>query len=68
MKNKIGIAGGFIIGTAGFLLLFKLMVLDYIAPSDELAPGIVVGASILNGVVFAFIGYRIQGYVTRKRT
>jgi NhaP-type Na+/H+ or K+/H+ antiporter len=67
MKNKIGILSGFVAGVAGFLLLFKLIVLDKVSPEDELAPGIVVIASVLNGVLFAFIGSRIQHYFMKKR-
>ena len=64
MKNKAGIIGGFIIGLTGFLLLFKLLFLDNIPPEDELAPGIVVLASIFNGVLFAFMGHAVQKYLT----
>ncbi len=39
MKNKTGIFIGFVLGTAGFLLLFKVIFLDNIPPEDELAPG-----------------------------
>jgi len=67
MKNKVGIISGFAVGVAGFLLLFKIIFLDNIPPSDELAPGIVVIASILTGVFFAFIGFRIQNYFVKKR-
>ena len=66
MKNKAGIISGFIIGLTGFLLLFKLLFLDNIPPEDELAPGMVVLASILNGVLFAFIGQFIQKYLTTE--
>lgn len=67
MKNKAGLIIGFVAGVAGFLLLFKLIVLDNVSPADELAPGIVVIASVLNGVLFAFIGSRIQNYFMTKR-
>lgn len=67
MKNKAGIIGGFILGTAGFLLLFKMIFLDRIPPEDELAPGIVLIAAIINGSLFAFIGYSIQNYYRKKR-
>jgi len=67
MKNKVGIISGFAVGVTGFLLLFKIIFLDNIPPSDELAPGIVVIASILTGVFFAFIGFRIQNYFVKKR-
>jgi len=67
MKNKVGIISGFAVGVTGFLLLFKIIFLDNIPPSDELAPGIVVIASILTGVFFAFIGFKIQNYFVKKR-
>jgi len=62
MKNKAGVISGFIIGVVGFLLMFKVVFLDNTPPADELAPGIVVMAAILNGLVCAFIGARIQKY------
>lgn len=68
MKNKTGIIIGFIAGVSGFLLLFKIIFLDNIAPSDELAPGIVVMAAVINGVVFACIGSFVQNYLSRKKT
>ncbi|HAV23431.1 MAG TPA: hypothetical protein DCX46_08040 [Bacteroidetes bacterium] len=67
MKNKSGIFRGFIVGMIGFLLMFKLIILDRIPPSDELAPGIVVFASMMNGVLCAFVGNLIQNRL-RKRT
>jgi len=67
MKNKAGLISGFILGITGFLLMFKLIFLDNIPPADELAPGIVVIASVLNGFLFAFIGSLIQGYFMKKR-
>jgi len=66
MKSKLGIISGFIVGVTGFLLLFKLIFLDNIPPADELAPGIVVIASVLTGLLFAFIGSRIQQYFAKK--
>ena len=67
MKDKTGILGGFGLGLAGFLLMFKLIFLDNIPPADELAPGIVVFASLLNGLLFAFVGHLIQKSVGKKR-
>jgi hypothetical protein len=67
MKNKAGIISGFILGVAGFLFMFKVIFLDNIAPADELAPGIVVIASILNGVIFAFMGSLIQKSFVEKK-
>jgi hypothetical protein len=66
MKNKMGKIIGFLLGVTGFLLMFKIIVLDNTPPSDELAPGIVVIASILNGVLFAFIGSLIQNYFIKR--
>jgi hypothetical protein len=66
MKNKTGVISGFILGVGGFLLVFKLVFLDRIAPSDELAPGIVVIISVINGFVFAFIGSQIQNYFAKN--
>jgi len=68
MKNKTGIIIGFVLGVVGFLLLFKIIILDRTPPEDELAPGMVVIAAILNGILFAFIGSLIQKYVVKKRT
>jgi hypothetical protein len=67
MKNKTGIIGGFAIGVAGFLWLFKIIFLVNIPPEDELAPGIVVMAAILNGCLFAFIGFSVQNYFVKKK-
>jgi hypothetical protein len=68
MKNKTGIIGGFVFGVAGFLLAFKLIVLDNVPPSDELAPGMVVLASFFNGLLFAFVGHWIQHHFRKKAT
>ena len=67
MKNNIGKISGFVLGVTGFLLMFKFIVLDNTPPSDELAPGIVVIASVLNGLLFAFLGSLIANYFVRKR-
>lgn len=68
MKTKAGLIAGFILGVTAFLFLFKIIFLDHISPEDELAPGIVVIASVLNGFLFAFIGSLIQNYFVRKET
>lgn len=68
MKNKIGIIGGFVFGVICFLLMFKLIFLDRIPPSDELAPGIVVLASFFNGLLFAFVVHWIQHHLLKKTT
>ncbi len=60
MKSKAGIIIGFVIGMAGFLLLFKVIFLDHVTPEDEIAPGLVMLAAICSGVLFAFIGNRVQ--------
>lgn len=67
MKNKMGVISGFALGVSGFLLMFKLLFLDRISPADELAPGIVVIASVLNGLLVAYIGSLIQTYFANKR-
>jgi hypothetical protein len=67
MKNKVGIISGFVLGVTGFLLMFKLIFLDNISPADELAPGIVVIVSVMNGLLFAFIGSLIQNYFMKKK-
>ena len=67
MKNKAGKIIGFITGLSGFLLLFKIIILDTTPPSDELAPGIVVIAAILSGIVFAFAGNRVQSRMNKKK-
>lgn len=59
MKNKMGRFIGFISGVNGFLFVFFLI---NISPSDELAPGVVVFGSLLSGLLFAFVGARIQRY------
>jgi hypothetical protein len=67
MKNKTGKTIGFIIGVAGFLLLFKIIFLVRIPPEDELAPGIVVLAAIMNGLLFAYLGSLIQNSFVKER-
>ena len=67
MKNKVGKISGFVLGVSGFLLMFKLIFLDNISPADELAPGIVVIVSVMNGLLFAFIGSLIQNYFVKKK-
>ena len=55
-------------GVTGFLLMFKLIFLDNIPPSDELAPGIVVFVSLLDGLLFAFVGHLIQNHFEKQPT
>jgi hypothetical protein len=66
MKHKTGKIIGFLTGMIGFLLLFKVIFLNRLAPEDELAPGIVVLASILSGFLFAFAGSLYQNYAGKK--
>jgi hypothetical protein len=66
MKNKTGVISGFVLGLTSFLLMFKLTFLENIPPEDEIPPGIVVIASILNGLLFAFAGDLLQNYLGRK--
>jgi hypothetical protein len=66
MKNKTGKIIGFVLGAAGFLGMFKLVFIDNIHPEDELAPGIVVLAAIMNGFFFAFLGHLTQNYLEKK--
>lgn len=66
MKNGIGKISGFAVGAAGFLFLFKIIILDHTSPSDELAPGMVVILAVISGFVFAFIGSKIQQALTKK--
>jgi hypothetical protein len=66
MNNKTGKIIGFVLGLVGFLWIFKIVVLVNIPPEDELAPGIVVFAAVLNGLLFAFVGSLIQGSLGRK--
>ena len=66
MKNKAGIFGGFAFGMAGFLLIFKIVVLKNIPPSDEIPPGLVMLTSIFVGLFFAFVGHLIQNHFRKK--
>ena len=67
MKNKTGLIVGFILGVVGFLWLFKLIILDRHSKEDELAPGAVVVAAILTGMLFAYMGLLVQNYFLTKR-
>jgi hypothetical protein len=66
MKNLTGKIIGFIIGSAGFLYLFKIIILDRTSPSDELAPGIVVFIAIISGLVCAYTGNLIQNSLEKR--
>ncbi|WP_214226343.1 hypothetical protein [Pedobacter sp. B4-66] len=68
MKNKAGKISGFILGVTGFLLMFQIIFLRNIHPSDELAPGMVVIIAVLNGLLFGYIGSLVQNYFTKKNT
>lgn len=66
MEHKYILMLGFFSGTAIFLMLFKVFILDFIPPSDELAPGIVVFIAALNGILFAFAGSSLKKYLLKK--
>lgn len=66
MKNKAGKITGFILGTAGFLFIFKLLFLQNVPPEDELAPGIVLMTALLVGLLFSFIGSITQSVLVKK--
>ena len=66
MKNITGKILGFATGTAGFLYLFKIIVIDRTSPEDELAPGIVVLAAVISGLICAYLGNGIQGGLLKK--
>lgn len=70
MKNGIVTALiGFAAGCGGFLLLFKLLFLDRIPPSDELAPGIAVAFAIAAGASTSALltRWRHRGERTREQ-
>jgi hypothetical protein len=66
VRNKIGMITGFMLGVAGFLILFKIIILDNTSPQDELAPGVVVLASLINGVLFALAARALQRYLKSR--
>lgn len=66
MQNKLGKAMGFISGAGGFLLLFKLLFIANVPPSDELAPGIVAISAIAFGVIIAYVGGYVQDTIRKK--
>lgn len=67
MKNKTGIIIGFLAGSIGFLLLFKIIFLDHIKPEDELAPGVVIMVAIALGIFCAFAGSLVQEFFRREK-
>lgn len=67
MKNKLGKFLGFTFGASAFLFLFKMLFLNRISPSDELAPGIVVLMAIVVGSIVAFFGGYLQGIINIKK-
>jgi hypothetical protein len=67
VKNKTGKIIGFFTGMAGFLFAFKVIILDRTNPEDELAPGAVLIASIICGILFAFAGGLVQSHFMTKR-
>ena len=68
MKNIAGKIIGFAVGMAGFLFLFKILILDKTSPSDELAPGVVLIISVMSGLLFSFGGNLVQNYLRKNRT
>ena len=66
IKSKMGMITGFILGVAGFLILFKMIILDHTSPEDELAPGAVMLAALLNGLLFGLIGRALQRFLEKK--
>jgi Na+/proline symporter len=60
MKGKLAMLVGFVLGLAGFLLLFKIFFLPNIPPEDEVPPIVVVLAAIVNGFLFGYIAYLFQ--------
>lgn len=66
MKNKTGKIIGFVLGAAGFSFLFKVFILEKHSPEDELAPGIVLIAAIITGLVFAYVGNLVQKSIEKN--
>lgn len=66
MENKTGKIIGFVLGVTGFLFLFKIIFLNNVSPEDELAPGIVIIAAIISGILFAFAGNLVQNYFEKR--
>ena len=64
----MGMFTGFILGTITFLVLFKMIFLDSLPPWDERAPGIVVVAAIVSGLLLAYAGHSLQKYLRRRHT
>ncbi|MGN6437405.1 MAG: hypothetical protein ACTHMM_12775 [Agriterribacter sp.] len=63
MKNKIGKIGGFLLGALlGFL---AIVALSRLHPEEDLA-GITIGALLISGLIFAFIGSFIQSHLAKK--
>ncbi|MBA4849587.1 hypothetical protein [Emticicia sp. BO119] len=67
MKNIAGKIIGFAIGMAGFLFLFKILILDKTSPADELAPGMVMIMAVISGVLFGFTGNLVQNYLRKSK-
>jgi hypothetical protein len=67
MKNMAGKIIGFAIGMAGFLFLFKILILDKTSPADELAPGMVMIMAVMSGVLFGFAGNLMQNYLRKSK-
>ncbi|MBP6795539.1 MAG: hypothetical protein KA143_10810 [Saprospiraceae bacterium] len=67
MKNKMGKTAGFIAGTGGFLLFFKILFLEKVSPHDELAPGFVILIATVIGILVSYAGGQIQGMITKHQ-
>lgn len=67
MKNLAGKIIGFAIGMAGFLFLFKVLILDKTSPSDELAPGAVMILAVFSGLILGFAGNLVQNYLRKHK-
>ncbi len=60
MKNPTGKIAGFLAGAIGFLLLFKVIILNRTSPDDELAPGVVLIAALICGLALGYAGGLLQ--------
>jgi hypothetical protein len=63
-KAKAGVIGGFGFGVMIGVLVIAVLRLLY--PEEDLA-GIVIITLLFSGLVFAFVGYLIQGYLKESR-
>ncbi len=66
MKNIAGKIIGFTLGFIGFLFLYKIIFLENIPPTDEIAPGIVIIAAIFSGIILSYTGSLFQDLFIKK--